>query len=113
MRQADIFFFPSVLEGNPQVLLQASACGLACIAMDVYRSDYVVNGRTGFLVGSDAELAESLDRLVGDAALRRSFAAAAIGHANLFDWEKIAAQWASVFQEGVARRQRYSQQRVS
>ncbi len=113
MRKADVFFFPSVLEGNPQVLLQASACGLACIAMGVYRSDYVVNGKTGFVVRSDAELAESLDRLAGDAALRRSFAAAAIGHANQFDWEKIAVQWASVFEEGVARRQRYSQQRVS
>ncbi|MGA8273506.1 MAG: glycosyltransferase family 4 protein [Candidatus Sulfotelmatobacter sp.] len=109
MRKADIFFFPSVLEGNPQVLLQAGACGLACIAMDTYRSDYVVNGKTGFLVGSDAELAESLDRLAGDFALREAFAAAAISYANQFDWEKIAAQWASVFQQAVAKRQRNPQ----
>jgi len=110
MRKADIFLFPSVLEGNPQVLLQASACGLACIAMDAYRSDYVVNGRTGFLVGSDAELAESLDGLAADFALRQSFAAAAISHANQFDWEKIAAQWAAVFRQAVSMRQGNSQQ---
>ncbi len=113
MRKADIFLFPSVLEGNPQVLLQASACGLASIAMDVYRSDYVVHGKTGFLVQSDAELAESLDRLATDASLRQSFAAAAVRHTNQFDWDEIAAQWASVFQEAVSRRQPYFQQRVS
>ncbi len=113
MRKADIFFFPSILEGNPQVLLQAGACGLACIAMNLYRSDYVVHAKTGFLVQSDAELAQSLERLVDDSGLRRSFAAAAVRHVDQFDWDRIAAQWASVFEEAVARRQHYSQQRVS
>jgi glycosyltransferase involved in cell wall biosynthesis len=105
MRNADIFFFPSILEGNPQVLLQASACGLPCIAMDLYRSDYVVNNKTGFLARSDADLCESLDRLVADASLRHSFSSAAIRHANQFDWEDIAKQWAQVFQQAVAKRQ--------
>jgi glycosyltransferase involved in cell wall biosynthesis len=113
MRQADIFLFPSILEGNPQVLLQASACGLPCIAMDLYRSDYVVDGETGFLVRSDAELSESLDRLIGNADLRRCFSAAAIRHSNRFDWNDIAGQWAAVFREAVARRQFYDRQRAS
>jgi glycosyltransferase involved in cell wall biosynthesis len=113
MRHADIFLFPSILEGNPQVLLQASACGLTCIAMDLYRSDYVVDGETGFLARSDAELSEGMDRLAGDAALRRSFSAAAVRHAGQFDWDDIARQWAGVFQEAVARRQPYYQQRAS
>jgi glycosyltransferase involved in cell wall biosynthesis len=113
MRKADIFFFPSILEGNPQVLLQASACGVPCIAMDLYHSDYVVNGVTGFLAPSDAELALSLDRLAADANLRRSFGVAAIRHAKQFDWGDIAKQWAAVFEEAVARRQIDSQQRAS
>jgi len=113
MRQADIFFFPSILEGNPQVLLQSAACGLPAIAMDLYRSDYVVNGRSGFLVRSDAELSASLDRLAGDAALRRSFGAAAVQHASQFDWDKIAEQWAAVFEEALHRRRPCSQQRLS
>jgi glycosyltransferase involved in cell wall biosynthesis len=104
MREADVFFFPSILEGNPQVLLQASACGLPCIAMNLYRTAYVVNGKTGFLAWSDAELSESLDKLVGDASLRREFSAAAISHADQFDWNDIAAQWAAVFQEAMAKR---------
>jgi len=111
MRRADIFFFPSLLEGNPQVLLQAAACGLPCLAMELYRSDYVLSGRTGFLAGSDVELSESLERLAGDAALRASFTVAAVCHANRFDWETIAGQWSTVFQEVVARRRSYSQPR--
>jgi glycosyltransferase involved in cell wall biosynthesis len=113
MRRADIFFFPSILEGNPQVLLQAASCGLASIAMELYRSDYVVNGETGFLVRSDAELSARLDQLAGDAALRRRFAAAAVRHARQFDWDKIAGQWAAVFEEAWQKRQLSVKQKVS
>jgi len=105
MRKADIFLFPSILEGNPQVLLQASACGLPCVAMDLYHSDYVINGETGFLARTDAELSQCLDRLINSAALRRSFAEAAIRHASHFEWEDIAGQWAEVFEKAVAKRQ--------
>jgi glycosyltransferase involved in cell wall biosynthesis len=105
MRRADVFLFPSILEGNPQVLLQAAACGLPSIAMELYRSDYVVDGKTGFLARSDAELSQCLDRFAADAALRRSFSQAAVRHANDFDWDDIAGQWAEAFQEVVARRQ--------
>jgi glycosyltransferase involved in cell wall biosynthesis len=113
MRNADIFFFPSVLEGNPQVLLQAGACGLPSVAMELYRSDYVVNDKTGFLARSDIELSESLDKLVGDAALRRSFAAAAVCHASQFEWNDIAGQWAAIFEEVVAKRHSISQKKAS
>jgi glycosyltransferase involved in cell wall biosynthesis len=113
MRKADIFFFPSVLEGNPQVLLQAGACGLPCIAMELYRPDYVIDGKTGFLARSDGELFEGLDRLADDATLRHSFAAAAVQHAGQFDWDDIATQWADVFQRTVANHQLYLQRRAS
>jgi glycosyltransferase involved in cell wall biosynthesis len=112
MRKADIFLFPSILEGNPQVLLQASACALPCIAMDSYHSDYVVHGETGFLVGSDAELFNCLDRLAGDAQLCRSFSAAAVCHVNQFDWDDITKQWAEIFQRAAAMRQLLHAQRA-
>jgi len=113
MRKADIFFFPSILEGNPQVLLQAGACGLPCVAMELYRSDYVIDGKTGFLARSDGELSEGLNRLAGDAALRQSFAAAAVQHTGQFVWDDIAGQWAGVFQRTVASHQPYLQRRAS
>jgi glycosyltransferase involved in cell wall biosynthesis len=113
MRKADIFFFPSILEGNPQVLLQASACGLPCIAMDLYHSDYVLNGKTAFLAETDSDLSQRLDLLVADDVLRRSFGNAAVRYASQFDWDDIAQQWAAVFQEAVAKRQLYHQPRAS
>lgn len=113
MRRADIFFFPSILEGNPQVLLQASACGLPSIAMENYHSDYVINGRTGFLVRCDEELSASLDRLAGDAALRRTFATAAVQHARQFDWDDISRQWSAVFEKACQTCRPHFQQRAS
>jgi glycosyltransferase involved in cell wall biosynthesis len=107
MRRADIFFFPSIIEGHPQVLGQAAACGLPTIAMKVYRPDYVVDGVTGFLVDSDAELPEKLDLLVRQPELRRTMGEAAALHARKFDWDAIARQWQEVFEQAVARRQRH------
>ena len=113
MRNADIFFFPSILEGNPQVLLQASACGLPSVAMDLYKSDYVIPHKTGFLARSDADLSQSLDRLVADAALRRSFALAAANHAARFDWDDVAQQWAAAFQQALKNPRHYPRPLVS
>jgi glycosyltransferase involved in cell wall biosynthesis len=104
MRRADLFLFPSILEGNPQVLLQAGACGLPAVAIELYHSNYVVDGRTGFQVSTDAELADRLDRLINDSALRASFAAAAVAHTNRFDWDNITIQWAELFHRAIQKR---------
>jgi glycosyltransferase involved in cell wall biosynthesis len=104
MRQADVFLFPSILEGHPQVLGQAAACGLPAIAMNVYRPDYVLNGETGFLVESDEALAHKLDLLLCDPVMRKSMASAAALHSHKFDWDHISKQWADVFQNVVAQR---------
>ncbi len=113
MRKADIFFFPSILEGNPQVLLQAAACGLPAVAMSLYHSDYVVNGETGFLAGSDAELAQAFDQLLNDPALRSSFSDAAVCHTQQFNWDDITAQWAAVFEQALAKRHAIPRQKAS
>lgn len=98
MRRASLFLFPSIIEGHPQVLGQAAASGLPCIAMEIYRPDYVVHNTTGFLVSSDAELAARLDTLLDDASLRQSMSLAAAEHSKLFDWDKIAGQWANAME---------------
>jgi glycosyltransferase involved in cell wall biosynthesis len=103
MRKADIFLFPSILEGHPQVLGQASACGLPSIAMNVYRPDYVLNGESGFLVESDDEIAEKLTFLLREQDLRRSMSLAAARHALNFDWDRIVLQWQEVFEAAAAK----------
>jgi glycosyltransferase involved in cell wall biosynthesis len=107
MRSADIFLFPSMIEGHPQVLGQAAASGLPTVAMEVYRPDYVVNGTTGFLVKNEDELAEKLDLLIREPQLRRSMGEAAVAHAQKFDWDVIAAKWQQTFEEAVAKRRRH------
>ena len=104
MRNADLFLFPSILEGHPQVLGQASACGLPVVAMNLYRPDYVLNGESGFLVESDAELAGKLELLLRDPNLRRSMSRAAALHTLQFDWDRIALQWQEVFEAVTAKR---------
>jgi len=106
MRNADVFLFPSALDGHPQVLGQAAACGLPCIAMNVYRPDYVIQAKTGFLAESDEELGSSLDRVLSDPGLRQSMSEAAITHSNKFDWNETAKLWQQAFEEVAARRRR-------
>ena len=106
MRKADIFLFPSVSEGHPQVLGQAASCGLPAIAMDFYRPEYVVNGETGYLVKSETELSDKLGVLLSDRDLRLKMAAAAARHTLQFDWDKVARDWESVFVEAAAKRRK-------
>jgi glycosyltransferase involved in cell wall biosynthesis len=107
MRRADIFFFPSILEGHPQVLVQAAASGLPAIAMKKYRPEYVVDGATGFLVDNDNALAEKLDLLIGQPELRRAMGKAAVAHTQKFDWDVIAKTWQEAFVRAVGKRRKW------
>ena len=102
MRAADIFFFPSEIEGHPQVLGQAAASGLPCVALRSYEPDYVVDGSTGFLCNSYAEMAERLEQLLRDATLRQRMGEAGILHAAQFTWERVTDDWARVFEDVMA-----------
>jgi D-inositol-3-phosphate glycosyltransferase len=106
MRRADVFLFPSILEGHPQVLGQAASCGLPAVAMEKYHPDYVVNGETGYLVKSDSELSQKLRVLLADEDLRSKMSAAAARHALQFDWDKVARDWEKVFVEAAGKRRK-------
>ena len=80
MRRADIFLLPSVLEGHPQVLIQAAASGLPAVAMEIYRPDAIVDGVTGFLARNDPEFSEKFDLLVSKPETRIAMGNAAIEH---------------------------------
>lgn len=105
MRRADLFFFPSIVEGHPQVLVQAATSGLPIVAMQAYRPDYVVEGVTGFLAANDEELSARLAQLIQNPGLRSQMREAAIRHAQKFDWDIIAGQWQDEFLRVAAKRQ--------
>lgn len=113
MRNADVFLFPSVIEGHPQVLGQAAACGLPAVAMDVYRPEFVIHERTGFLVSSDNELAQKLDLLLKNAGLRNAFSVAASEHARRFDWDSVTRCWERAFETVVEGAAEYSKAHVA
>ena len=106
MKKADVFLFPSILEGHPQVLVQAASCGLPAVAMNKYRPDYVVNGETGYLVESDTELSQKLGLLLSDQNLRLKMSAAAARHAVQFDWDKVAREWQNLFLDVAGKRRK-------
>ncbi|MGA2965003.1 MAG: glycosyltransferase family 4 protein [Terriglobales bacterium] len=106
MLKADVFLFPSVLEGHPQVLGQAASCGLPAVAMEKYRPDYIVNGETGYLVESESELSQKLGLLLTDQELRHRMSAAAARHALQFDWNEVAQDWESVLLEAAGKRRK-------
>jgi D-inositol-3-phosphate glycosyltransferase len=107
MRRADVFFFPSILEGNPQVLVQAAVSGLPAVAMDLYHPDFVLDGETGFLAATDEELQQKLDLLLTRPDLRQAMSQAAIRHAQQFDWDTVTARWQQIFEQVMeARRKR-------
>ena len=104
MRRADIFFFPSEIEGHPQVLGQAAACGLPCVSRNSYHPDYVMDGSTGILAESDDAMDTALQRLIEEPDLRKRMSEAAVKHAAKFEWDAIARQWQGIMESAIAHR---------
>jgi glycosyltransferase involved in cell wall biosynthesis len=104
MRRSHVFFFPSVIEGHPQVLGQAAACGLPSVCMQSYRPDFVVDEKTGFLAEDDEQLEQRLDFLLSTPNLREAMGRAAIAHAARFDWDTVTCEWQNAFELALARR---------
>ena len=98
----DIGCLPSYREGMPKFLLEAMACGLACVASDVTGCrEAVIDGETGLLVPPrDAQaLAAALARLIGDADLRiRMGLAGRVRVERLFAERVICAQTLEMYQ---------------
>jgi glycosyltransferase involved in cell wall biosynthesis len=105
-RQADVFLFPSRWEGSPKVLLEASACGLPILARSDYKPETVIDGKSGYLAGSDDELLDRLGELIADRQLRRTMGRAARMHSQCFDWDLITRRWEQIFVKLVAERGR-------
>ena len=74
-QKIDVFCFPSYREGLPNVVLEASSCGIPIVAADVTGvRDAVIRDRTGLLVPARRPdlLAEAITKLLLDQGLRSS-----------------------------------------
>jgi glycosyltransferase involved in cell wall biosynthesis len=94
-RKADVFCVPSRVEPAGAVFSEAASHGLPVVATRVGGiPDRVEDGVTGFLC-EPSEIAERLERLLGDPALRRSFGGAgrALAHER-FTWTAVCGKMA-------------------
>ena len=97
----DVFCLPSLYEGLPLALLEAMACGRAVVTTRADgMPDAVEDGVSGLLVPprSARALAGALDRLLGDAGLRRRLGAEARRVVERkFAWERAWEAYGDVF----------------
>jgi glycosyltransferase involved in cell wall biosynthesis len=78
MPNADVLALPSFNEGLPNVVLEACACGVPCVATAVFGTPEVLHdGVNGYLVpaGDPAAMADRIGRLLADGELRRQMGA--------------------------------------
>jgi len=92
-RSCDVFVFPTLEEGGPQVTLEAGGCGLPVITTPMGASRLVEHGRNGLLVhpGDVGELTAALILLASDAALRQRFARQIAVDAQAFAYDRVSA----------------------
>ncbi len=89
---AEVVVMPSFYESFGMVALEAMACGTPVIASRVGGLAYLVQeGKTGFFVPSQdpRALAEKLQQLFNDQALRAQLGKQAAAYAQDFKWELI------------------------
>lgn len=110
--EADIFVLPCRIDdsgdrdGIPNVLAEAMATGLAVVSTEVSGiPELVRNGENGLLVTPDDAhaLADALERLAGDAALRARLGAAAVATiSEKFDADRTILEMNRLFSETLA-----------
>ena len=88
---ADVFVFPSLEEGGPQVTYEAMACGLPVVVSPMGAGAAARDGQDGFVIDpyDSAGWIAALQRLAADVALRLRLGTAARLHAQEFVWKNV------------------------
>jgi glycosyltransferase involved in cell wall biosynthesis len=87
---ADVFALASEREGLPNSLLEAMACGLACVAPASSAGDAVLHGGAGLVPADAAALRDALRTLALDAELRERLGGRAVERAADYDVARVA-----------------------
>jgi glycosyltransferase involved in cell wall biosynthesis len=108
MAGSDVLVLPSVEEGLALVQVEALACGCPIIATtNTGALDLITDGQEGFIVPIRAPeaIAERLQRLADDPALRRSMGEAALGKARLINgWQSYGDQMVETYSRALKAR---------
>ena len=109
LHQGAINVLPSRWEGMPNALLEAMACGLACVATRVSGSeDLIQHGFNGLLVETEdyEQMAQALISLLRDSQLTREYGAQARKTIEQrYALDHITTQYVDVYQKVIAQKQ--------
>ena len=104
---AEVLVMPSFYESFGMVALEAMACGTPVIASQVGGLAFLVrDGETGYHVpeGDPSALCDKLTLLLSDRGLRERMGNCAAEYAQGYNWEKIAVQIVSVYEDLVEKK---------
>jgi glycosyltransferase involved in cell wall biosynthesis len=104
LQAADVFAFPSLVEGNPNALLEAMACGLACVACDIAGVKRVISENMGEGVKVPAGDFKALANGIISAFARRNELGAAARKKALddFSFDKLGQKYLRIYEELLA-----------
>lgn len=100
--KADILVLSSDFEGFPNVILESMACETSVVSTDCLSGpgEVIVNGENGILVPplDEEALADAINRLLNDQALRQRFAEEGKKKVEEFRLEEILPQYEALFE---------------
>lgn len=93
-RSADIFVFPSLEEGGPQVTYEACGCGLPAVTSPMGAGRIVRHDKEGFVIEpyDKAAWISAFRTLANNISLRRNMANSAAERARSFVWNEVAGR---------------------
>ena len=88
MQSSRIFVMSSCVEGFPKALLEAAACGCACVSTNVGDCDYFLKDIGLIARNNKYDLSNKILKLINSSTLSKANSLRLIKRANLFTWKK-------------------------
>lgn len=101
-RQAHVFCLPSTYEGFGIPYVEAMASGTAIVASPNAGALEITEAGKWGVVAPDAELGQTIVRLLGDPREREKWARLGLERAPLYRWEKVVAAYEAIYRETMA-----------
>jgi glycosyltransferase involved in cell wall biosynthesis len=97
---AEVFVYPSLYEGFGLPVLEAMACGTRVVTSNGSSLPEVAGDAAILVDPTDpTAIADGIDRVLGDVALRKRLGEAGLARAERFTWEETATRTAAVLRD--------------